>query len=234
MPFPSAPFDAAQSIFNGLSIIQLKLSPALTGVTAATDTLTKTAHGLINGQGLIYTSGTGFTGLTASTTYYVISAATDTFKLSATVGGVALTPGTSSAGAFQPVLVFEAAKLEDDPEQEIKTLSRPDARGVMRAVRGVRTKGQEKWTFELDEVKRLLPLFSGALIGVKSGTCTLWIPDVDDASGKCALKSENDFACQVSRDGKMGHGGGDFSKATIKIESRKAGDVTWTADATIT
>ena len=45
------------------------------------------------------------------------------------------------------------------------------------------------------------------------------------------LESEADFACLVTRDGKLGHGGGNFSDATIKIESRKAGDIQWTKDA---
>lgn len=157
---PSCPFDPAKSIFNGLSIIQLKI-----GATT---------------------------------------------------------------------LVYEAAKLDDDPDQEFKPLSRPDSHGVVRPVRTVRTKAGEKWVFDLDEVKRLLEIFNGALIGGVEATCTLWIPDVDDATGTVALKSEEDFPCFVTRDGKMSHGGGEFSKAVIKIESRKAGDVTWTADTAVT
>ncbi len=62
MALPSAPFDPAQSIFNGLSVIQLKLTPSVSGFTAATDTVTKTAHGYTVGQGLVFKSGTGWTG----------------------------------------------------------------------------------------------------------------------------------------------------------------------------
>lgn len=232
MALPSAPFDPAQSIFNGLSVVQLKLSPALTGVTASTDTLSKTAHGLAVGQGVVFNSGTGFTGLTAANTYYVVVVPTaDTFKLSATVGGSALTPGTSTVGSFQPVLVFEATQLDDDPEQEMKYLARAGMDGVVRNVRAVRTKANDKFTFGLEEVKRLLPIFGGALHGYRKGTATLWVPDVDDASGKCALKSPVDFDCAVSRDGKMTHGNSDFSKTSIKIESLEGAPLIWTPDA---
>ena len=230
MALPTSPFDATKSIFAGLSVIQLKLSPALSGVTSATTTVTKTAHGLVDGQQVIYVSGTGWTGLTASNVYYVGFLTADTFTLSATKGGAAIAVGTSTVGVFQPVIVFEAAQIDDDPDQEIKALERPDAKGTLRKVRQVRTKASDKWTFGLDEVKRLLSIFSGALSGRVTGTCTLWLPDVDDASGKCALKSMTDFACTVTRDGKVTFGGGDFSKATIKIESNYAGDMAWTAD----
>jgi len=154
---PRAPFDAAESIFNGLSIIQLKF-----GVTT---------------------------------------------------------------------LVVEATKLEDNPTQEFKSLERPDIKGVVRKVRTVRTKGQEQWTFDLQEVKRLMSIFNGATIGLEVGTVTLFIPDVADPTGTVAMVSEADFACQVSRDGKVSHGDGKYSEATIKIESLKSGDVQWTKDA---
>jgi hypothetical protein len=234
MALPTAPFDAAKSIFNGLSVIQLVLEPNITGVTAATDTVTKTAHGLTVGRALKYVSGTGFTGLTAGSIYYVVDVgSSSTFKISATPGGSAISVGTSSAGVFTPVHIFEATKLDDEPESEVKHLPRPDARGVIRNVRSVRTKSVEKFKFDLDEVKRLRELFGGAMVGRKEGTCTLWVPDVDDDTGKCALKSENDFACTVSRDGNISHGGGEFSKSTIMIESNKTGDITWSADVSV-
>jgi hypothetical protein len=233
MPLPRSPFDPAQSIYAGLSIVQLKILPQLTSVTGATDTLTKTAHGLQVGQIVQYVSGTGFTGLAAATNYFVVFADANTFKLSATKGGTAISVGTSSAGVFQPVSVFEAQQLDDDPEQEVKYLDRPDITGELHHARSVVIKGFEKWTFGLDEVKRLLEIFSGSLRGRKTATCTLWIPDPDDASGKCSLVSETDFSCVVTRDGKISHGAGDFSKTSIKIESMKVGNLTWTKDATV-
>ncbi len=133
----------------------------------------------------------------------------------------------------EQLVVFEAAQLDDDPEQEVKHLPRPNRKGRLYNARSVETKASEKWTFGLDEVKRLLEIFGGKLRGRITCQATLWIPDPDDADGKCALKSEDNFDCVVSRDGKVTFGNSEFSKATIKIESLKSDDVTWTADAIV-
>ena len=232
MPLPTAPFDATKSIFAGLSVIQLKLLPQLTGVTAATSVISKAGHTLVADQLVQYVAGTGFTGLVAGTNYFVRDVVAGvSFGLSATKGGAAIAVGTSTVGVFAPVSVFEVSDLSDSPEQETKYLDRPDAQGVLRHARGVETKAFEKWMFGLDEVKRLLEVFSGSLRGRKNATCTLWIPDPDQTAGTVALKSEADFSVVVSRDGDLKFGGQEFSKATIKVESLKSGNVTWTADA---
>jgi hypothetical protein len=59
---------------------------ALTGVSGANagDLFTKEAHGLITGDPVIITFGSGFTGLTSGTKYYVIRASADTFQLATT------------------------------------------------------------------------------------------------------------------------------------------------------
>ena len=235
MPLPSAPFDAAKSIFAGRSVIQLKLSPTLTGVTAAAaaDTVTKNGHGLVLNQGVVFVSGTGFTGLDAGTTYYVIEPATNTFKLAATVGGAAVditVDGTS--GVFQPVLVFESRKLAHKDNREFKTIDRPDTNGVLRVARKAVIKGAEQFVYESDEAKRLVTeIFNGALSGLREGKATIWEPDPSDATGTVALKSDTDFACDITREGDITFGDGDFTRAQIVISSRKSGDVLFTADA---
>lgn len=238
MSIAKAPFIAANSIFAGLSVIQLKIASALTAVSveAITGIFTKTAHGLTDNQGVEFVSGTGFTGLTAAERYYVKYLTANTFKLMDEPDGTVIVPTLAGSddgldGVFQPLHIYEAAKLEDDPESEMKYLDRPDARGRLRHARGVETKAFEKWMFDLDEVKRVLEIFSGKMRGRKNGTCTLWIPDPDDATGKVALKSEADFPVIVSRDGKITHGDSNFSKAVIKIESSADDDVSWTKDA---
>lgn len=130
-------------------------------------------------------------------------------------------------------VVFEARKLDQPIEQTEKSIEMPDAAGVLRKVRTVLTNHQESFSFELVEPKRLLSIFGNALSGRKTGTCTLYIPDPNDASGKVALTSESDFAVTVTRDGSITFGDADFTKATIKIESNKSGAITWTADASI-
>jgi hypothetical protein len=232
MSIPSAPFNTAKSLFAGLSVIVLKLVSTVTGVTAATTIVTKTAHGFLTGQAIRYISGTGFTSLVANSIYYVTKIDADTFSISATPTGSAISVGTSSAGIFQPVQIFECPKVDNKLEQEFKDISRPDSRGVLRKVRTVTTKEQESYDFVMDEAKRLLDIF-GALAGRVTGYATIYAPDPDDASGKCALVSETDFACTVTRGGDMTFGDSDFTKPTIHIESNKAGAITWTADASI-
>lgn len=66
-----------------------KLQAAFTA--AATNLITSAAHGLLNDD-LVHVSSTGTlpAGLSASTDYYVIDATTNTFQLSATMGGAAV------------------------------------------------------------------------------------------------------------------------------------------------
>lgn len=234
MALPSVPFNAANTIFAGLSILLLKLDAQLTGVTAATTVVTKTAHGLLVGDTVEYVSGTGFTGLTAGDLYHVLTVpSADTFTIGSTADGSAIAVGTSSAGVFAPVFACAGKKLDSALEQESKTLEVPDDEGVLREVRRVTVKQKESFTFGFTEVKRLLRIFSNGLAGRRSGTATIFLPDPDDVAGKCALKSEKDFACVVEREGNLSFGTGEFPEATIRLDSQKRGVITWTADATV-
>ncbi len=92
-----------------------------TGLTAAvTDVITDTAHGFSNGQPVYFTAITGGAGLAINTIYFVINAATDTYKLSATSGGAAvdittiMTAGTLYAGTLVYLIakcVFSAGSI---------------------------------------------------------------------------------------------------------------------------
>lgn len=131
-------------------------------------------------------------------------------------------------------VVFESTKLSHKDNREFKMIERPDANGVLRVVRKVCTKGAEVFTYQLDEAKRLVDdLFSGALSGIVTATATIWEPDPSDASGTVALKSEDDFACDITRPDDLNFGE-DFTKVGIAISSHKAGDVTFTTDADTT
>jgi hypothetical protein len=61
----------------------------VTGATgvASTNVITSTGHDLVNAERIYFTALTGGTGLVVGTAYYVISSATDTFKVSLTSGG---------------------------------------------------------------------------------------------------------------------------------------------------
>lgn len=58
--------------------------------TATTDVIAEAAHGLVNGDRVRVEVLTGSTGLTDGASYYVVSATTNDFKVSLTVGGAAV------------------------------------------------------------------------------------------------------------------------------------------------
>lgn len=67
--------------------------------TSVTTTFTYNAHGLANGQPVVFKALTGGAGLSLNTIYYVINVATNTFQLSATVGGASVTVTTNATFA---------------------------------------------------------------------------------------------------------------------------------------
>lgn len=73
--------------------------PFLAILTASTDVFTSFAHGLSNDQRVVLSDerGNGLpTGFDENTVYWVVAAATDTFQLSATQGGAAITVTTNA------------------------------------------------------------------------------------------------------------------------------------------
>jgi hypothetical protein len=70
-----------------------------TDVSVANDTLTKTSHGLVDGDYVNYqAAGTAIGGLSKTYFYYVVSATENTFKLSATYGGAAINISSQGTG----------------------------------------------------------------------------------------------------------------------------------------
>ncbi|WP_428029811.1 hypothetical protein [Ancylobacter sp.] len=93
--------------------------PALAAPKANTVTITIaapgvvswTAHGLAAGTSVkLSTTGTLPTGLTAGTTYYVVSPTTDAFSLSATPGGAAITTTSTQTGVHTATTVPTGAE----------------------------------------------------------------------------------------------------------------------------
>lgn len=69
--------------------------------TISGDTLSSTAHGLINGQTVKLIAATTMpTGLATATLYYVVEKAANTFKVSLTNGGTAITASDSGSGTL--------------------------------------------------------------------------------------------------------------------------------------
>lgn len=66
--------------------------------TDAGDLVTRTAHALWNGAAVSFSNITSTTGISISTTYYVISATANTFQLALTPGGAAIALTTNGSG----------------------------------------------------------------------------------------------------------------------------------------
>src|SRR5688500_14860569 len=98
MPYTAA---AKNAMLNELGTLAthigiLDAAAAITGVTGvtSTDTFTKTAHGLSNGDLVVLSSLTGGSGLVVGRPYFVIGTAANTFQLSLTSGGSAVDLGS--------------------------------------------------------------------------------------------------------------------------------------------
>lgn len=59
-------------------------------VDLTANTIKQVAHGYANGDQVVFLGGTPPGGLTEGTTYFVVSAATDTYQVAATAGGAAI------------------------------------------------------------------------------------------------------------------------------------------------
>ena len=73
-----------------------KATSTVTGLSSATDTITETATALADNDKIVFTSTGDATGIVAGRVYFVVSKATNTFKVSSTLGGAAITLGTST------------------------------------------------------------------------------------------------------------------------------------------
>ena len=84
------------------------------GVNTGTEVITSTAHGFTDGD-MVYltTTGTLPTGLSTGTLYYVISATTDTFKLSTSYGGAAVNITAAAGGGTHTIKGAQAFYIED-------------------------------------------------------------------------------------------------------------------------
>lgn len=88
----------SRSTYAALFAVLVTLIGTPTISNASPGVVTLNGHGLLNGN-KVYLTSTGAlpTGLSQNTLYYVVSATTNTFSLSATLGGAAI--NTSSAGS---------------------------------------------------------------------------------------------------------------------------------------
>lgn len=74
-----------------------KAASTVTGLSSSTDTIAETGTALANGDKIVFTSTGDATNIVAGRVYYVVSKATDSFKVATSTGGTALTLGTSTS-----------------------------------------------------------------------------------------------------------------------------------------
>jgi len=82
--------------------LQAKATSTITGLSAATDTVTETSTGLSNNDKIIFTDVGASTTLQVGKIYHVVSKSTNAFKVAATEGGSAITIGTATVAYRVP------------------------------------------------------------------------------------------------------------------------------------
>lgn len=99
-------------------------SSIVTITIAAPGVITWNAHALAANQPVVFsTDGALPTGLTAGTTYYVLAPAANTFTVSATPGGAAITTSGTQSGTHTATLAAVPIFSDDNPRSSIVTIS---------------------------------------------------------------------------------------------------------------
>lgn len=153
-----------------------------------------------------------------------------TFDPSKTIVGRQLIVSVTIAAVTTNFLAQLAAY---DPVAELGRLQSPGAsNGPAYTSRVWQRSIGEMFKIETEEVEKVRALL-GSFVGLKSGTCTIYVRDPDDAANTVAYKSD-DFACAIYRDpGTINFGGDAASKVMLCIESNKDGAIAWDDDASV-
>jgi hypothetical protein len=126
---------------------------------------------------------------------------------------------------------FLAQVASYDPTVELGRLLAPGAsNGPAFTARVWQKAVAEVFKFETEEVEKVRSLL-GSFVGLKTGTCTIYIRDPEDAAATVAYKSD-DFACAIYRDpATISFGGDNPAKVMLVMESLKDGAIAWDDDA---
>lgn len=100
LPTTNATSRRSRGLLAAITTNRIAKGTTVTGATSATDTITSTAHGLSDGDKIVFTDTSTVTTLVAGRVYFVDQITTDTFKVSSSSGGAAITLGTATGIAF--------------------------------------------------------------------------------------------------------------------------------------
>ncbi|MYW03469.1 DUF5309 family protein [Streptomyces sp. SID3343] len=89
-----------RGLLQAITTNRIAKSTTVTGATSATDTITSTAHGLVDGDKVVFRATGAATNIVAGRTYYVDQISTDTFKVSTAAAGAALVLGTATGLSY--------------------------------------------------------------------------------------------------------------------------------------
>lgn len=99
-PTTNATARKTKGLLAAITTNRVAKGTSVTGLASATDTITETATALADGDKIVFTATGAATGIVAGRTYYVVSKATNTFKVAASLGGTAITLGTATGIAY--------------------------------------------------------------------------------------------------------------------------------------
>lgn len=113
-PTSNAEARRTRGILEAIQTNRIAKGVSVTGATTATDTVTQTAHGLANGDAIVFTDTGAATSIIAGRVYHVRDSATNTFKVAKAVGGPALALGTATVDYTEPTAVELTTDDVDD------------------------------------------------------------------------------------------------------------------------
>ncbi|WP_329423998.1 SU10 major capsid protein [Streptomyces sp. NBC_01268] len=99
-PTTNATARKTRGLLAAVTTNRISKAAAVTGATSATDTITSTGHGLVDGDRIVFRDTSTATGIVAGRTYYVDQIDANTFKVSASSGGAAITLGTATGISY--------------------------------------------------------------------------------------------------------------------------------------
>lgn len=99
-PTTNATARKTRGLLEAITTNRIAKGTSTTGATSATDTVTATGHGLVDGNKIVFTNTGAATGIVAGRVYYVDQIDINTFKVSSSLGGAAITLGTATGLAY--------------------------------------------------------------------------------------------------------------------------------------
>lgn len=99
-PTTNATARKTRGLLAAVTTNRISKATAVTGASSATDTITSTAHGLTDGDRIVFRDTSTATGIVAGRAYYVDAVDANTFKVSSSSGGTAITLGTATGISY--------------------------------------------------------------------------------------------------------------------------------------